>query len=176
MQDKIFAAFLRRQRDDALALAAASDLVDLTPLEPPGTERHDRYIAEFHCKGLIKTDRGGVTDADHFAIGIWFPPDYLVRADPRAVLAWLDPWTVFHPNIGPPFICVGRIAPGTPLVDLLYQCFEIITYTKVTMREDDALNTEACAWARQNVHRFPVDRRPLKRRALALEIDAVSPE
>ena len=34
------------------------------------------------------------------------------------------------------------------------------------MREDDALNREACAWARHHADRYPVDRRPLKRRTL----------
>jgi hypothetical protein len=48
------------------------------------------------------------------------------------------------------------------LVDLLFQCFEVITYQKVTMREDDALNHAACAWAREHQQRFPIDRRPLK--------------
>jgi hypothetical protein len=83
---------------------------------------------------------------------------------------------VFHPNISDkaPFICVGKLAPNTPLVDILYQCFEIITYNKVTMREDDALNTEACVWARENQHRFPIDRRPLKRRALDLEVEQIA--
>jgi hypothetical protein len=67
-----------------------------------------------------------------------------------------------------PLICVGRLKPGTWLVDLLYQCYEIITYQKVTMREDDALNPLACVWSREHQQRFPIDRRPLKWRA-ALE-------
>ena len=113
-------------------------------------------------------------EANHFTLGIWFPPSYLVRAESFVVVKWFEPWTVFHPNIRPPLMCVGRIVPGMPLVDLLYQCFEIITYNKVTMREDDALNREACAWARRNVERFPIDRRPLKRRALDLHIEPVA--
>ena len=177
MEDRILAAFLSKQHEEAMSLAAASDLLELAPLAGPAQGPSDRYIAQFRCTGLAKanqTPRGPVVEANHFALGIWFPPDYLSRADPFAILSWLDPWTVFHPNIRAPFVCVGRIAPGTPLVDLLYQVFEIITYTKVTMREDDALNKEACAWARQHLHRFPVDRRPLKRRALDLEVDTVA--
>jgi hypothetical protein len=45
---------------------------------------------------------------------------------------------------------------------------------KVTMREDDALNRAACQWARQHPERFPVDRRPLKRRAVTLHMSDVS--
>ena len=55
--------------------------------------------------------------------------------------------------------------PGTPLVDLIYQLYEIITYHNVEMRENNALNLEACSWARSNLDRFPIDRRPLRRRA-----------
>ena len=80
---------------------------------------------------------------------------------------------VFHPNIKAPFICVGKLSPGTLLVDILYQCFEIISYNKVTMREDDALNGAACAWARSNQHRFPVDPRALKRRSLEFRIEPI---
>ena len=116
-----------------------------------------------------------MTEASRFEVGIWFPSDYLRRAEPWEVLTWLGPRRVFHPNISDrmPVICVGRLAPGTWLVDLLYQVFEIISYQKVTMREDDALNPAACAWARENQHRFPVDRRPLKwRKPLAEPVEA----
>lgn len=172
MQDKIFEAFLKRQYEEGMALAASSDLLELYPMpgDPP-----DRYIAEFRSKGLVRSPGGDVVEADRFEIGIWFPSDYLRRAEPFQVLTWLRPIDVFHPNISAkfPWICVGKLAPNTPLVDILYQCFEIITYNKVTMREDDALNAEACVWARMNQHRFPIDRRPLKRRALDLHFEQV---
>ena len=93
--------------------------------------------------------------------------------DPSQLLTWFGPPNVFHPNISDrgPFICVGRLSPGTSLVDIIYQVFEIVTYSKVTMREDDSLNKAACAWARQNKFRFPIDKRPLKRRSLKLEVE-----
>ena len=169
MQDKIFQSFLKRQYEEGMALAESSDLLELFPMagDPP-----NRYIAQFRCKGMIRDANGEPIEADHFEIGIWFPSDYLRRAEPFQVLTWLGPWEVFHPNISDkaPFICVGKLAPNTPLVDILYQCFEIITYNKVTMREDDALNVDACRWARGNQHRFPIDRRPLKRRELKIQI------
>jgi len=68
---------------------------------------------------------------------------------------------------------LGHIDPGTSLVQLLEQCFDIITYNKVTMLESDALNHEACTWARNNKHRFPLDRRSLKRRQLELQLDSI---
>jgi hypothetical protein len=167
--DPVFDAFLRRQYEEGMALARESDLLHLEAL---GTEPCQHFVAEFRCKGLVRTPAGEVIEADRFLIGIWFPSDYLRQAQPAQVLTWLGPRQVFHPNIaeGAPFICVGRLVPGTTLVDLLYQCFEIITYKKVTMREDDALNRAACAWARDHQDRFPIDARPLKRRALALNV------
>jgi hypothetical protein len=126
----------------------------------------------------VRTASGDVTEANRFAVGIAFPHDYLRRADPFQVLTWLGPRNVFHPNISDraPFICVGRIAPGMPLVDLIYQLHEIITFNKATVCEDDALNHDACAWARHNQHRLPVDTRPLKRRRLEFTVEPIGAE
>jgi len=164
MSDAIFTGFLERQLDSGMQLAAASDLLELAPVwgEPP-----QRYIARFRCRGLVRTTEGDIVEADDFAVGITFPDDYLRCADPARVVTWLGPRNVFHPNISDraPVVCVGRLSPGTELVDLLFQLFEMITWRKVTMREDDALNPAACAWARNHRDRFPVDTRPLKRHA-----------
>jgi hypothetical protein len=161
IRDRMLETFLRNQREEGLALSAASDLLELTPLDDGSASR---YVARFWCTGLVRPRGGEIHEAAPFDVGIWFPPDYLRRAEPWQVLTWLGPREAFHPNISRrfPLICVGRIHRGMPLVDLLYQCYEVITYQKVTMREDDALNLEACAWARDNQHRFPIDRRPLK--------------
>ena len=172
--DTIREDFLTTQFEEGMALAQASDILKLIPMEgaPPY-----RYAAEFHCTGLVRDAEGDVAEATRFAVGIWFPEDYLRRAEPWQVLTWLGPRHVYHPNISAraPFICVGRLVPGTTLVDLLYQCYEIISYQKVTMREDDALNPPACSWARANQSRFPVDRRPLKRRAVRFNISQTQP-
>jgi hypothetical protein len=165
--DPVLAAFLRRQHDEAMELAGASDLVRVTPV---GGTPPDRYVVEYSCTGLVKDDAGDVKEHAHFVVGIWFPSDYLRYVSPWRVLTWLGPRAIWHPNISDtgPFICVGRLVPGTPLVDLIYQCFEIVTFKKVTMREDDALNRAACTWSRQHRDRFPVDPRALKRRGLQL--------
>jgi hypothetical protein len=168
MRDPVFEGFLEQQYSQGMELARSSDLLDLAPLDgtPPRA-----YVAAFHCKGLVEAASGQVVEADHFEVGIHFPSDYLRVVHPPRLLTWLGPPNVFHPNIGPPFVCVGRLAPGTSLVDLLHQIFEIITYQKVTMREDDALNLLACSWARDHQGRFPVDPRPLKRRQIHLRVE-----
>ena len=168
--DRVLAAFLARQYEEGMALAADSDILDLLPVDGPPVQR---YLAGFRCTGLVKAESGAIVEADRFLIGVWFSEQYLRAADPFAVLALLEPRRVLHPNVRAPFICAGRLAPGTPLVDLLYRCFEIITYRRVTMREDDALDHEACAWARRNQHRFPVDTRPLKRRSVEFDVETI---
>lgn len=167
--DKVFEAFLRRQRDEGLALARASDLLELQPLDfADGLA--DRFIVRFRCKGLVRDAGGAVGEASLFEVGIWFPESYLRCAHPPSfVLCWFGPHHVFHPNIRPPFICVGEIAPATRLVDLLYQVFEMITYTKFNCASP--LDAEAAAWARDHLAEFPIDRRPLKRRRLELQAE-----
>jgi hypothetical protein len=172
MADRILEAFLTRQQAAGLALAEESDLLDLLPIGSPA----DRYLVELRCRGLVERSPGDVIEAERFQIGIRFPSTYLRTANPFQVLTWLGPHNVWHPNISAtdPVICIGRLAPGTELVDILYQVFEIVTWNKVTMREDDALNAAACQWARRHGDRFPVDRRPLKRRRMPLRVADVS--
>jgi hypothetical protein len=165
MTDNVLMAFLQGQLEASTALAGASDLVTLTSLGDPPIHR---YLAEFRCKGLVNGN-GGIAEANQFLVGIRFPAHYLRGFNPAEVLTWLEPGNIWHPNIQPPFICVGHLTPGTSLPSLVYQIFEMITYQRVTMREDDALNHEACVWARRHQHRFPIDRRSLKRRTLELE-------
>jgi hypothetical protein len=166
--DPILRSFLSRQTEDGRALAQASDILDLDCL-PTG----QHFIAHYSCKGLVKEPDGLVREADAFHVGVYFGGDYLRTVNPYETLTLFGPLNTYHPNVafGAPFLCVGRIAPGMPLVDLLYQVYEILSYQKLTPREDDALNKEACRWARANQCRFPVDRRPLKRRPLVLEVE-----
>ena len=167
MEDRTLAKFLAQQHADGMAFVAESDLVALRALDGPPPQH---YLASFSCKGLVRGGDGAITEADRFVVGIWFPDDYVRAVNPFAVLTLIDPIEAFHPNIGVPFICVGSIAPSTPLVDLLYRVFEVLSYQQVTMAEDNAFNREACAWARRNQQRFPIDPRPLKRRAAALDL------
>jgi hypothetical protein len=170
MTDKILDCFLQCQFEQGMALARESDLLELFPRNgPPVT----RYAARFHCNGLVRNGNGPVQRVSGFEVGIWLPPSYLRKVDPIEVLTWLGPPHVFHPNIRAPFICVGRLTAGTPLVDILYQVFEVITYNKVTVREDDALNRDACVWARQNMDQFPIFRGPLKRRRIRLHVEEI---
>lgn len=157
MIDPVFRNFLEMQHQQATALAAASDILELECEEaaPP-----QKYIAHFHCRGLVRTPGGEIAEENQFDVGIWLPDDYLRTADPRQVVTIFRPWSIWHPNAAGPFICLGRLGGGTALVDVLFQIFEVVTYQKWSAH--DGLNPAACEWARNNQQRFPIDRRPLK--------------
>lgn len=173
MFDHVFESFLCKQHEEADALVRQSDLVRIVPVTP------QHFAATLRCRGLVRKAGGDTVDFhDQFDFGIFFPADYLRRINPAEVVTWFGPRNIFHPNISDrfPVVCVGHLAPGTPLVEIVHQVHEIVTYRKVTMREDDALNLAACQWARRNQHRFPVDARPLKRRSLPLVVENLDAE
>lgn len=168
--DLIFSAFLRRQYEEGMALMAASDILKLMPLSGPVS---DRYIAEFNSRGLIQDEAGNVVEFNRFAVGIWFPEDYLRRVDVSVILSYLGPAPrPFHPNCRPPYLCLF-IRPGTSLVDILHSCYELFSW-QLWNTADEGLNHEASQWARQrDPSWFPIDRRPLRRRPLRLEVTPV---
>lgn len=171
--DKIIERFLPKQEEQGIALAAASDVLKLIPLRcVDGPAQH--FIAQFNCHGFVEV-HGQIRKAEHFEVGIFFPDHYLREANAFEVLTWLNPPSVFHPNIRPPFICVGEqfLRPGTPLVEILYQLHSIIRFAKWAAHSP--LNEAAAQWARNNQHLLPADRRPLKRRSLDLQISLSAP-
>jgi len=85
------------------------------------------------------------------------------------LLTWLHPSSVWHPNIRAPWICVGHVPPGVELTDLVYQVFEMISFHRWTPH--DPLNPDAAQWARNHQDRFPLERRPLKRRSIDVQVN-----
>jgi len=161
--DRVRENFLRTQWTAAQALAAQSDLISLQPVALDGGVP-DRGVVSFYCTSLLRNPDGAIVEGHCFDVGFWFSEDYLRRADPR-VVTLLQPWNVWHPNIRFPAICLGHILPGTPLVDLIYQVFDILAFNNWAAA--DSLHADAAQWARGNQHRFPTDSRPLKWRAPA---------
>jgi hypothetical protein len=70
--DPVFHAFLRRQAEEGMALAQASDILDLECL-PTG----QHFIAHYSCRGLVKGAAGIVQEADTFQVGVFLGADYL---------------------------------------------------------------------------------------------------
>lgn len=161
MADAIFDQFLLRQFEDARRLSEGSDLVRLTPVSgnPP-----NRYVAQLHCTGLARV-QGEIVPWSRWAVGIFFPEDYLRRPhDVATLLAYLgeaeEPW---HPNIRPPCLCV-HVAPGAGVVEIAMALFDLLSWQTFSTA-DEGLNHAAAQWARrQDPARFPLERRPLRRR------------
>ncbi|MCH7227957.1 hypothetical protein [Haloferula sp. A504] len=86
-------------------------------------------------------------------IGITFRPDYCRRPDPQAV-SILTPF-IFHPNIVGTAACLGRMAPATPIVDLLLQVYEMLVWK--TYSAHDPMNPEAAQWARNHADEVPLE-------------------
>lgn len=170
-EDRVFTAFCEGQLRIAQALDAASDVLILRALgeEAPVT----RYIARFEMPCLAGGNGNGLRHAPHSTIGICFPPYHLSRFDIARVATWLEPRDAFHPNIKWPFICLGHMPPGTGIEEIVYQIHEVIAWQRVTMTELDALNHDACAWARSNRDRHPLDVPPLKRRSLEYALEPI---
>jgi hypothetical protein len=168
--DPILTSFLDEEEVAAEEFHRASDVVDITPLGP---KPRQRYRVEYHCRGLVRT-REGVDEANHFVVGIYFPPDYWHRAVPWEVITLLWPQGVWHSNVRYPFICPGRLTPGMGLIDIVTQVYSILTFNNISIREDDSLQPEASSWARRNMHRFPLESRPLRRRQVTFRVKDVS--
>ena len=160
MSDAILNTFLEDQVAAGQSLAAQSDLVRFHPLPPLRPGPPDHFVLEYSCKGLVCDAQGQPREHDRFDVGVWYPPDFLKRAEAPQVLTFLGPRDAFHPNLLAPFICL-HIRPGTEITSLMYALFELFTYQKRTTAH--GLNETACQWARRNKARLPIDPRPLKR-------------
>jgi len=164
--DPITLSFLDEQFVEAEDLLDGCDLVRIA--RPAGPEL---VLAEFTCRGLVREQSGEIVEAEHFVVGFHFASDYLRRVRVPELLTVISPQSAWHPNMGgsraPTAICIGEVKPSTPLINLLHRVYEVITWQAFTPVEYEALNYEACAWARANPHRLPVDARPLRWRANA---------
>src|SRR5258708_25422854 len=156
MTDRTFQTWLERQYVDGIALTEKSPAVRLQPARgSPPVE----YFAEFECRTLVNLGES-VQETTGFAVYLRFAEDYLRRIpDPSFVIGLLRPGSIFHPNVRFGCICLGRLAPGTPLVDVLYQAHESLTWQRFAL--DNPLDPDASAWASRNLKRFPIHNRPL---------------
>lgn len=154
--DNVLNDFLDTQRQEIYALAAESDLLNVHAIDPSPPRD---YAIELRCKGLQKVN-GDIVEHDQWNFRIRFSDDHLRIVDPFRLVTVLTP--TFHSNVYGPFVCLGRIRPAISLVDIVYQLFEIFSFQNFSPH--DGVNQRACAWCREHMDRFPIDRRPLKYR------------
>ncbi len=164
MSDLVRTSFLLAQEREGLRLAEESDILSLEPLASPP---HERYVLRFAAQSVLADRDGPREGSGVFVVGVWFPGDYLQRVAIPQVLTWLGPRELFHPNVNGPFLCLGPFRPGTPLVEICYRVYSVISYQNYGLA--NPLNPTAAAWARRHLDRFPVDPRPLKRRLAAFK-------
>lgn len=165
--DIVFNSWLERQYRDALALACASDVLRIAC--EPDAQPPRQFIAQFDCPTMVCNGEC-VTRVQGFAVHFHFPPEYLrVPVGVGHLINLIAP-RVFHPNVSHPFICVGPVAPGTSLLELIYRVYEILSFQKFTPREDNALNRDACVWTRRHLDLLPLSRAPLKRRVASFSV------
>ncbi len=165
-RDHVFASFLEAEHAQVMRLADASDILDLTPLDP------QHYLARFHCATFV-IDEGSnpVKRTMTTTVGIFVPSNYLLEApNSGTVLTCLEPHNHWHPNIHAPLICIGAIEKGERLTDIIYRTYEVISYQNYATIEWDCLRPEVCSWARRHAELFPADPRPLKRRPVDLQV------
>lgn len=163
--------FLRTQYALLEQLCNDSDIVKIVKA-PARTGQSRRFQIFFRAKGMVRESDGRVHTADLAVIEVAIPEDYLVNFEGLRCITLCEPQNIFVPNANGPFLCTGHLAPGTPLVDLVYQLYEIYIGYNKNVNEADALNWDACQFARQNPHLYPTDRRPLKRRRVQVQINS----
>jgi hypothetical protein len=156
--------FVEEQRPAIERLADESDILSVTMIDPR------TFIFEYDCNGLIALRDGTVRRHTGFKVCCHLNEGYLRRVDPLLLLNLRDPPQCYHPSVSWPLICVGKVIPGTPLVDLCARAYELISYQSFPVAEGDALRPDACAYVRANLDRFPVDARPLKWRKSAVAL------
>ena len=164
--------FLRRQYREGMAFAKESDILALR-LASPQDEAPWRYVAGFRCRGLVQFTPRDVEVTDYFEVGIRYPHNCMNRMDSLSCLAFLGPPGAFSPHIRAPFVCIGRLRGGTPLVEICLRLFEVITWQRFSLLETRSLSREACRWGRAHLAELPVDARPLRRRDFSLEVEEV---
>lgn len=146
---------MRRLQADAAQVQKAFATSQLIRVQTPQGNLPERYVIEFHVRGLVRGVQGPVFQDQHYA-EIQLTSEY-PRQSPKCRM--LSP--IFHPNIEPATICVGdHWTAGERLVDLIVRIAEMIGYQAYNIKSP--LDGEAAMWADQNRHVLPTDRRDMR--------------
>ena len=175
--DKILKRFLECNEAEAKELASKSQVLEIAALPPSPSST---YVCEFRVPHLERTPEGHVTLVDGpVLVKIHFPEDYLRSADPRLgmrVVRLLGPREFIHPNVREGVVCLGyRFAPGTRIVLLINEIWEIVSYQNFNVDENDALNPEACRLLRAHPDLLAeLEPKPLVRRPGRVRVEVRS--
>src|SRR5262249_50325583 len=154
-------------REEFLARCQRGGLVEYADL---GQHAPWLWRLTFKTRGLVRDGQGEPQVNERHVVAVRFMPDYLRRADRFEMIALVEPRNVFHPNLMPPAICL-QVRPGETLTELCESLHALFSWRLRNLREDDALNTAACAWGRCHLEQLPIDRRPLFGRTLKITLE-----
>jgi hypothetical protein len=167
--DPVLKDFLFRGYDELQERTTQASLLDIASL---GRECPWLYRLTFRTRGLIRDDAGRVQTTEHHVVALRFLPDYLRFANQFAMLRLVTPSRrAFHPNVFAGRICV-EVYPGEPPLQICESLHDLIRWRLREYREQDALNSMACAWGRENV-KEPIDDRSLFGRRLTIDFQTV---
>jgi hypothetical protein len=129
-----FEEFLECTAQDALAMAQASDVLELERLPMPGI---GLFQARFQTPYLAWRPGGDVAVAPGpLDVLIRLGPDHLDQVDPLGVVQVRQP-DFWHPDYAWPTLRVEEVRPAMPLPALLRLVYELLTYQSYST--DDGL-------------------------------------
>lgn len=151
---------MRRLRSDLAALERLMSESSILRFKSFGKPAQ-RYLIEFHGRGLCRDAKGKIAGRDHHEVEIKLGSSY-----PRTMpeLRWLTP--IYHPNISEiGLVCLGGYgthwAPSLHLDELCVMLWDIVRYHNYDIRSP--YNRDAALWAaNQTSISFPVDGRALR--------------
>lgn len=119
------------------------------PGRPP-----EKYLFEFACLGVRREEDGSFAEQREHAMVVVFNWNY---PGERPKFIWLTP--IWHPNFSQPYICLEGhpLSVGLKLAYIVPEVARMIQYQSHNVH--DPMDRDAAAWAEQNMHHFPLDRR-----------------
>jgi hypothetical protein len=158
--DPVTADFLYAGYNDLKQRCLAGSLVEMRSL---GREVPWVYRFDFRTRGLGKAADGQVVEVDEHTVVVRFMPDCLRHTDRFQMIQYAGPRepAPWHPNICPRTgaVCV-EVYPGETVLEIVESLHDLIRWRIRQLRDDDALNKDACAYGRTFID-GPLDDRPL---------------
>lgn len=158
--DPVAADFLGQGHDEVIRHCDKDSLVTVRNF---GWKVPWLYRLDYRTRGLAKGLDGQVVDVHQHSIVLQFAPDCLRHTDHFQMLQYAAPRNPapFHPNICPATgaICL-EVYPGESVVEIVSSLHDLLRWRIRQLREEDALNREACVYGRTFVGEA-LDHRPL---------------
>jgi ubiquitin-protein ligase len=112
----------------------------------------DRYVVEYHVKGLTETKDGAIEERYLHRVQITLGPNY-PKDMPTCVILGTP---VFHPNIDHLAVCTEDVsAAGRTLDHTIVFIGELITFQAYNLQSPR--NGDAAHWTEQNLSRLPLE-------------------